>query len=245
MKKEKLLTELHVHIFKSKASKTILSGMVMMMLTLTSMMAQRIVSGTVTGDDGEPLLGVSVTVDETTRGTITDLDGKFQISASPDDILQFNFLGYEEQRYEVGNATVIDINLSSSAELIDEIVVVGYGTQKKSHLTGSVSRVENKKLDQIAVSRVDEALIGQVSGVNIAQTNGSEAGAAPTITVRGVGSVAADIGPAVVVDGLVVDSDFLSNLDMNDVASFEILNCLLYTSPSPRDATLSRMPSSA
>ena len=119
MKKEKLLTELHVHIFKSKASKTILSGMVMMMLTLTSMMAQRIVSGTVTGDDGEPLLGVSVTVDETTRGTITDLDGKFQISASPDDILQFNFLGYEEQRYEVGNATVIDINLSSSAELID------------------------------------------------------------------------------------------------------------------------------
>ena len=223
MKNKNLTTELHVHIFKSKASKTILSGMVMMMLTLTSMMAQRIVSGTVTGDDGEPLLGVSVTVDETTRGTITDLDGKFQISASPDDILQFNFLGYEEQRYEVGNATVIDINLSSSAELIDEIVVVGYGTQKKSHLTGSVSRVENKKLDQIAVSRVDEALIGQVSGVNIAQTNGSEAGAAPTITVRGVGSVAADIGPAVVVDGLVVDSDFLSNLDMNDVASFEIL----------------------
>ena len=199
MKKNNYLTELHVQIFQRKASKTILSGMVMMMLTLTSMMAQRIVTGTVTSDDGEPLIGVSVTVSETTRGTITDVNGDFEITASSDEILQFNFLGYETQQFEVGNASVVNINMVSSTELLDEIVVVGYGTQKKSHLTGSVSRVENKTLDQIAVARVDEALIGQVSGINIAQTNGSEAGTAPTITVRGVGSVAADIGPAVVI----------------------------------------------
>ena len=102
------------------------------------------------------------------------------------------------------------------------MVVIGYGTQKKSHLTGSVSKVTNEKLDQMAVARIDDALIGQVSGVNI-QATSAEAGAAPTITVRGFGSVNAASGPAVVVDGLVVDSDFLGNMNMNDIASFEVL----------------------
>ena len=101
-------------------------------------------------------------------------------------------------------------------------MVVGYGTQRKSHLTGAISKVKNENLDQIAVARVDDALIGQVSGVNI-QATSAEAGAAPTITIRGVGSITADSGPAVVVDGIVVDAEFLGNLDMNDVESFEVL----------------------
>ena len=86
--------------------------MVMMMLTLTSMMAQRIVTGTVTSDDGEALIGVSVTIPETTRGTITDVNGDFQISASSDETLQFNFLGYETQQFAVGNASVVNINIA-------------------------------------------------------------------------------------------------------------------------------------
>ena len=89
-------------------------------------------------------------------------------------------------------------------------------------MTGSISKLENKNLEQVPLSRVDDALIGQVSGVNI-QATSAEAGAAPTITIRGFGSVSAATSPALVVDGIVVNNDFLGNLDMNDIESFEIL----------------------
>lgn len=181
------------------------------------------ITGKVTGAaDGISLIGVNVLVKGTTSGTVTDLDGNFSIEANAGDILVFSYTGYKPQEVMVGNQRVINVTLSEDVTQLDEVVVIGYGTQKKSHLTGSISRVENEKLDQIAVSRVDDALIGQVSGVNI-QTTSAEAGAAPTITVRGFGSINANTGPAVVVDGLVVDADFLGNLDMNDIASFEVL----------------------
>ncbi len=181
------------------------------------------ISGVVTSaENGEPLIGVTVLIKGTTTGSITDVDGRYTIDASAEDVLVFSFIGMQDKEIQVGVQTVIDVVLASDNELLEEVVVIGYGTQKKSHLTGAVSKVENEKLDQIAVARVDDALIGQVSGVNI-QASSAEAGAAPTITVRGFGSINADAGPAVVVDGLVVDSDFLSNLDMNDIASFEVL----------------------
>lgn len=184
------------------------------------------ITGTVTAaETGEPLIGVSILrkgANSGAIGTVTDLDGKYEIEAAPEDILLFSYTGMEPQEITVGNQTVIDVALSTDAQLLDEVVVIGYGTQKKSHTTGAISKVENETLDQIAVARVDEALIGQVSGVNISATV-AEAGAAPTITIRGVGSVSADTGPAVVVDGIVVDRDFLGNLDMNDIESFEIL----------------------
>jgi TonB-linked SusC/RagA family outer membrane protein len=106
--------------------------------------------------------------------------------------------------------------------VMDEIVVIGYGTQKKSHLTGAISRVSADDLAQLPVSRVDDALVGRVSGVNIASTEG-EAGSAPTIRIRGTGSMVASSDPLIVVDGLIVDNDFLGSLDMNDVESFEVL----------------------
>ncbi|MEM9547085.1 MAG: TonB-dependent receptor [Bacteroidota bacterium] len=180
------------------------------------------INGTVTDADGEPLIGASVMIQGTSTGTITDVDGKFTLEANPGDVLVVRYLGYADQLITVGDVTEYTVALVADGKLLDEVVVIGYGTQKKSHLTGSISKVENKNLDQIAVSRVDDALIGQVSGVNI-QASSAEAGAAPTITVRGFGSINADSGPAVVVDGLVVDSDFLGNLDMNDIESFEIL----------------------
>ena len=106
--------------------------------------------------------------------------------------------------------------------LLDEIVVIGYGVQKRKNLTGAVSKVKNENLDKIAVSRVDDALVGQVSGVNIQATEG-EAGSDPTIRVRGTGSITSSSSPLIVVDGIVVDNDFLGNLDMNDIESFEVL----------------------
>ncbi|GAA5225169.1 SusC/RagA family TonB-linked outer membrane protein [Membranihabitans marinus] len=184
--------------------------------------ATQTISGTVNDEAGLALIGVNVLVKGSGSGTVTDFDGNFSVQASPSDVLVFSYIGFLEQEIEVGNETNLSITLSENATAIEEVVVVGYGTQKKSHLTGAVSKVENKNLDQISVARVDDALVGQVSGVNI-QATSAEAGAAPTITIRGFGSVNAESGPAVVIDGIVVDASFLGNLDMNNVASFEVL----------------------
>ncbi|SDS06630.1 TonB-linked outer membrane protein, SusC/RagA family [Polaribacter sp. KT25b] len=172
--------------------------------------------------DNTPLPGVTIRVLNTTRGIQTDFDGIYSIKVSVGEVLEFSYLGYASKKVIVANQKTIDVVLEESASQLDEIVVIGYGTQKKSHLTGAISKVKNDDLDQIAASRVDDALVGQVSGVNIQATDG-EAGAAPTITIRGVGSMAGDSTPLIVVDGVIVDSDFLGSLNMNDVDSFEIL----------------------
>lgn len=222
MKKINYQKELTVLSKHRKRFREILSMGAAFLLTCVSIVAQQTITGNVSSEDGEPLLGVNITVVGSTAGTISDINGNYEVVAKEGDVLLFSFIGYTDKRVKVGNETTINVPMTLNAELIDEVIVIGYGTQKKSHLTGSISRVENKNLDQIAVSRVDDALIGQVSGVNI-QATSAEAGAAPTITIRGFGSINAESGPAVVVDGLVVDSDFLGNLDMNDIASFEVL----------------------
>ncbi|MGM5470628.1 SusC/RagA family TonB-linked outer membrane protein [Flavobacteriaceae bacterium LMO-SS05] len=181
------------------------------------------ISGTVvSAEDNFPLPGVNIIILNTTTGAATDFDGKYQIQAKTGEVLQFSFLGYVTQTVIVVNQKVIDIFMATDTNSLDEVVVVGYGTQKKSHLTGAISKVVNEDLDQIAVSRVDDALVGQVSGVNIQATEG-EAGSSPTIRIRGTGSLAGDSSPLIVVDGLAVDSDFLGSLNMNDVESFEVL----------------------
>jgi len=180
------------------------------------------ITGTIVDEQGETLIGVNITKLGSSEGTVTDINGSFTLDVEDGDVLVVSYIGYKQQNITVGPDTNYNIVMYPDSELMEEVVVIGYGSQRKSHLTGAVSKVENKKLDQIAVSRVDDALIGQVSGVNI-QATSAEAGAAPTITIRGFGSVNAESGPAVVIDGLVVDPDFLGNLDMNDVESFEIL----------------------
>lgn len=184
--------------------------------------AQGVVSGKVVDANGEGLPGVTVLEKGTSNGSITDINGMYSISAASDAVLVFNYVGFETQEIETGGRSSVDVNLLEDLQALEEVVVIGYGTQKKSHLTGAISKVENTTLDQLPIARVDDALIGRISGVNIQATN-AEAGGAPTITIRGVQSVNADSGPAVVVDGVIVDRDFLSNLDMNDIASFEVL----------------------
>ncbi|WP_248723111.1 TonB-dependent receptor [Seonamhaeicola sp. ML3] len=181
------------------------------------------VKGTVVSTSNNiPIPGVNVIVVKSNKGTTTDFDGNYEIQVNKGDVIQFSYVGFKSQTIIVGDQLTINVSLSEDLAQLDEVVVVGYGTQKKSHLTGSISKVTNENLEQIPVARVDDALVGQVSGVNIQATDGS-AGAAPTITIRGVGSMAGDSTPLIVVDGVIVDSDFLSSLNMNDVASFEIL----------------------
>lgn len=180
------------------------------------------INGTVSGEDGMPIPGANVLVQGTNSGTTTDFDGKFSISVNSGDVLVVSYIGFSTQLITISNQTSLDIVLQSDVSELDEIVVVGYGTQLKSNLTGAISKVNNENLDQIGVSRVDDALVGQVSGVNIQATEG-EAGSAPTIRIRGVGSINGGLDPLIVVDGMVVDNDYLGSLDMNDIASFEIL----------------------
>ena len=181
------------------------------------------VSGQLVDQNGDPLIGASVFVDGTSQGAITDIDGRYVVDANDGDTIIYSYIGYETQRVVVGPDASYNIAMVSDANQLEEVTVIGYGEAiKKSHQTGSTSKVVNEKLDQIPVTRIDDALIGQVSGANIAVTEG-EAGSAPTISIRGVGSIAADTGPAVVVDGIVVTSDYLTNINMNDVESIEIL----------------------
>lgn len=194
-------------------------------VTIQSSYAQQIsITGVVTTNDGETLPNVNIVIQNTINGTATDIDGRYQLNAPNDAILVVSYLGFITQLVPVDNRREIDIVLQEDTQLLDEVVVIGYGTIKKSHLTGSVSSVKNESLDEIPLSRVDDALVGQIAGVNIQQTNPS-AGEAPDITVRGQGSISFDSYPLVVLDGIVVgnDGDFLSSLDMNDVESVELL----------------------
>ena len=189
----------------------ILVAVILMTVSLSAFAQQKVtVTGNVTSAEGS-LPGVAIMEKGTQNGAVTDLEGNYKLSTSEDAILVFTFIGYQRTELPINGRSTIDLMMVEDIEQLEEIVVIGYGTQKKSHLTGAISKVTNEKLDQLPVSRVDDALIGQVSGVNIQATN-AEAGGAPTITIRGVGSITADSGPAVVVDGVIVSADFLGNL---------------------------------
>ncbi len=196
----------------------------MAILISTSAWAQSQVSGTVKGKDGAAIQGATVVVKGSTRGAITDAKGGFTITAAANEMLQVSYLGFKTQDITVGNQTVFTITLEDNSEALDGVVAIGYGKQKKSHLTGSISKVENKTLDQIPIGRVDDALVGQITGVNIQMTNPA-AGEAPVIKVRGQGSISFESAPLIVIDGIAVgsDPDYLSSVDMNDVASIEVL----------------------
>ncbi len=189
---------------------------------LSTAYAQVIITGTVTDSNQEPLIGVNVTVSGTRTGTVTDGKGKYSIQV-PDNqaVLVFSYIGFKTAIRESGGATVVDVALVEDAIEMDDVVVVAYGTQKKSHLTGAVSSVKAEKLEEVPVSRVDQALQGKLAGVQILNHN-PEAGAAPRIRVRGMGSISANSDPLIVVDGFPVP-DGLSMVSMADVESIEVL----------------------
>jgi TonB-linked SusC/RagA family outer membrane protein len=216
-------------LFKKKVSfLCFLLGLFIITLLTGPLQAQndqtsRKITGTVVDSTtNQPIPGVSVWINGTVSGALTDIDGKYEVTAKSTDVLVFSYIGYTTREIAVGAKNVIDIKIAMQSEAIEGVVVVGYGTQKKSHLTGSVSKVSANGLEQIPVSRADEALIGKVSGVTI-QTTDAKVGASPTIRVRGIGSITADASPLVVMDGVVVSSSYLGSIDMNDIESIEVL----------------------
>jgi len=182
--------------------------------------AQTII-GTVTAD-GDPLPGASVSVKGTSVGVSTDFDGKYSINAKKGATLIFSYVGFSTKEMVVGNQKTINITLSTDNKL-DEVVVIGYGAQRKSDLTGSVSSVKAEEIVQTPVSRVDQALQGRATGVQVTQVSGAP-GAGTVIRVRGGNSITGSNEPLWVIDGIIVGTNFnLNNLNSNDIKSIEIL----------------------
>lgn len=204
--------------------KKFLSLSVVLLAFVIGASAQAQLSGNIVdAGTNEALIGATVLEKGTTNGTVTNIDGNFSLTAqSESGVLVISFIGYLSQEIEFSGAATLNVSMKADVTGLEEVVVVGYGVQKKSHLTGAISKLENENMEQVAVARVDDALVGKISGVNI-QSTSAEAGDAPTIRIRGTGSISGSSDPLIVVDGIVVDSDYLGNLDMNDVASFEVL----------------------
>lgn len=184
-------------------------------------MGQRIIRGTVTGSDtGETLPGVNIVVKGTTRGTTTNIDGAFQIEVQPaDQALVFSFIGYEDQEIVIGTADVIQVVLQISSTSLEEFVVIGYGTVRKSDLTGAVSSLKAEDIVKITALHPEKALQGKVTGVQITTTSGAP-GAGASVRVRGVGTFN-NSSPIYVVDGVILDD--ISFLNSGDIASMEVL----------------------
>jgi len=182
------------------------------------------VKGVVTSaDDGQPIPGATVVVKGKTTGIITNLDGGYSLKVPGNATLIFSFVGLKTQEVAVNNKTTINVVLSAATEAIEEVVVVGYGTQKKSVVTGAISSVKAKDLEKVAPGRVDQALQGRVSGVTVASNSG-QPGSTATIRVRGV-TTFGDGGnnPLWVVDGVVVDAGGIGYLNQSDIESIEVL----------------------
>lgn len=179
------------------------------------------ISGVVTdAKDGQPMIGVSVSVTGTTKGTITDLDGKYLLSVPADAFqLTFSYVGYNTQNIDINGKQVIDVVMSEDVDVLNEVVVVGYGTQRKSDLTGAVGSVRGADLIKIPNASAEQALQGKVAGVQVSSTSGAP-GAIPVIRVRGVGTFN-NSSPIFVVDGLILDN--ISFLNSSDIASMEVL----------------------
>ena len=193
-----------------------------LMLTISAAFAQtktNVVTGTViSADDSLPLPGVSVLVKGTYKGTSTDMDGRYSIEVSDGQVLLFSFIGFKDVEVPAGKS-VINVTMETDAQMLDEVVAIGYGVMKKSDLTGSVASVRGDQLKKTPASGLDQALQGVAAGVTVNATSG-QPGAAAEVRIRGIGTVN-NSAPIYVVDGVIVDN--INYLSPNDITSTEIL----------------------
>lgn len=181
----------------------------------------KIVTGTVLDVTGMPVIGANVTVKGTTQGTITDMDGKFSLEVAEGDILQVTYIGFANQEVKVGTQTNLSVTLKEDAEALDELVVVGYGTQKKVNLTGAVTAITGEKITKRPVTNTTTMLQGQVPGLRIVQGTGQPGAESVSVKIRGVGTFSgAGASPLVLINGVTGD---LSSVDPNMIESVSVL----------------------
>ncbi|MCB0598293.1 MAG: TonB-dependent receptor plug domain-containing protein, partial [Phaeodactylibacter sp.] len=182
---------------------------------------ERTVTGTVTSaDDGLGIIGANILLKGTSTGTITDFDGKYELKVSgPEAVLVFSYTGMQTEEITVGSQSTVDLVMKASAELLEEVVVVGYGVQKKSVVTGAIASVSAEDIGQTPVLRVEQALQGRAPGVQVTNSSG-QPGDAITVRIRGAGTTG-NADPLYVVDGLPVGG--IDYLNPGDIESIEVL----------------------
>ncbi len=181
---------------------------------------EKTLKGIITDETGEAIIGASVSIKGTTTGTVSDLDGNFTLKVKDSDVLTISYVGYMNQEMRVAGQSEIKIVLKEDSHMLDELVVIGYGTIKKSDLTGAVSRMDAEKIGERPIARVEQALQGALSGVQVRTITG-EPGQDLNIRVRGAASINASANPLYVVDG--VPTSTLIGLNPSDISSMEVL----------------------
>lgn len=196
-------------------------------LSIDAFAQQITVKGLVKDTAGEPIIGANVVIKGTTNGTITDFDGNFQLNANKGDIIVISFIGYQPQEAQV--AASMNIILKDDTELLDEVVVIGYGSVKKDDLSGSVVAIKAEEMNKGAVTSPQELIMGKVPGLSVSQGDGAP-GAGSTIRIRGGASLNASNDPLIVIDGIPVSNDAapgtpnaLATINPNDIETFTVL----------------------
>ncbi|WP_276366053.1 TonB-dependent receptor [Chryseolinea sp. H1M3-3] len=206
-----------------------LSLALLLMLTSVVLAQENVVTGTVLDETGAGMPGVNVLVKGTTQGTVTNAEGKYSISAQSDATLVFTFVGYKTSEVSVGGRTTIDLSMEQDATSLDEVVVIGYGTQKRSDLTGAVGSVSADKLQERPATSLNQALSGKIAGVQV-NTNSGRPGGKSNVRIRGFSSINSSNNPLYVVDGVQLPqgnqdqfSTAIDYLNPNDIESVEVL----------------------
>ncbi|MFC6099648.1 TonB-dependent receptor [Olivibacter domesticus] len=188
----------------------------------------RLVGGTITDSLGSPIPGVSVLIKGTSKGTSSNAEGNYQLQAEKGQVLVFRNIGYQEKEVTIGEGAKLDVVLASASEGLEEVVVIGYGSQQRRDVTGSVAPISMENVRGQAISSPDQALTGQVSGVNVSTSNGTPGGG-PRIQVRGIGAIGAGSEPLYVIDGFPIPSSSgqqsnpMSAINPQDIASMTVL----------------------
>ncbi len=204
----------------SKSLLRFLSATFLWLLGANLAMAQQAkVTGTVTDDQGDPIIGVSVIADQSANGVTTDLDGQYAILANPQGTLTFSYVGYESQTVQIQRRSTINVTMRESSNVLNEMVVVGYGLMKKSDLTGAVSSLGGKDIKEAPVSNVGQAIQGKISGVQI--IDAAKPGDNVNIKIRGLGSIN-NCDPLVVIDGVPTDLG-LNSINPQDIERLDVL----------------------
>ena len=212
--------------YLAASARSVTALFVLLMLTAVgsaSAQAKISVSGTITdAANKQPLIGAAVSVEGTTIGTTTDINGKFTLQAPATGVLEIQYLGYVTQKIKINNRTTVNAALAQDNVKVDEVVVIGYGSVAKSDLTGSVSTVKMSEIADAPVSSVDQALQGRVAGADIMSTTG-EPGASTSIRIRGTRSITASNEPLIVVDGVMDGVSDLGDINPADIKSISVL----------------------
>jgi len=193
----------------------------MLFFSLWSFGQSNLVQGTVKDEAGAPMIGVNVIIQGTTQGAVTDVNGTYRLEANSGSVLVFSFIGYESQNITVGNQKEINVQLSQGDLMVDDVVVVGYGTQRREAVTGSVASISGDAIRDIPSSNFTQAIQGRVAGVEMAQTS-TRPGSSMQIRIRGTRSLTASNDPLVVLDGIPFVGS-ISEINTNDIKSMDIL----------------------